>query len=127
MDFRRAVTRRLDPDEEIVSSERASQEKIDLAYRYLDNRAATAMTFGELDKLKERNEAVFRRTRDTKWAGVGEEKYRHCNEIIGKRYDKLREKESSIKVGAGLTKGPGPIVGGSGVVEKRTTREPPKE
>jgi hypothetical protein len=85
------------------------------------------MTFGELDKLKERNEAVFRRTRETRWASVAEERYKRCNEIIRKRYDELREKEKSMKFGVGATKGPGPIFGGSGFVEKRTTKEPPRE
>ena len=43
------------------------------------------------------------------------------------RYDKLREKESAIKIGGGVTTGPGPIVGGSGVFEKRTSKEPPTQ
>lgn len=119
---------RLDPDEAIVRSGRVvSQRKIDSAYRYLDNRADTATTFGELDQLKERNEAVFGRIRNTKWASVGEDKYKRCNEVIRKRYDKLRETESAIKIGGGASAGPGPTVGGSGVFEKRTSKEPPTQ
>jgi hypothetical protein len=104
-----------------------SKRKIESACRYLDGRAATATSFGELDELKERNQAVFNRLRGTKWTALADEKFRRCNEIIRKSYDQLREKESSTKIGVGLTKGPGPIVGGSGVFEKRTTKEPPTE
>ncbi len=119
---------KLDPDEVIVHSGRvASRGKIDTAYRYLSSRANTATTFGELAELKERNEAAFARIRDTRWAGVGEKKYRRCNEIIAKRYDKLRETESATRIGAGARAGPGPTVTGSGVFEKRTSKQPPSE
>jgi hypothetical protein len=119
---------RIDPDEGIVRSRRVVlKPKIDSAYRYLDNRADTATSFGELDQLKQRNEALFSRIRTTKWASVGEEKYRRCNEIIRKRYDKLRETQSTTKIGGGLGAGPGPTVGGSGVFEKRTSKKPPAE
>jgi hypothetical protein len=116
----------LDPDEAIVGSRRvASKRKIDSAYRYLDSRADTSTSFSELDEIKGRNEAVFARIRGTKWAGVGEKKYEHCNEVIRKRYDKLRETGSTTRIGGGVTAGPGPTVGGSGVFEKGTTKEPP--
>lgn len=119
---------RLDPDEAIVHSRRlASKRKIDSAYRYLDNRADTATSFSELDQLKGRNEKLISRIRSTKWAGVSEEKYRRCNEIIRKRYDKLRETESTTRIGGGVSAGPGPSVGGSGLFEKRTSKEPPAE
>ena len=118
---------KLDPNEAIVGSGRvASKETIDSAYRYLDNRAENATTFRELDELKKRNEAVFARIRGTPWASVGEEEYKRCNAAIRKRYDKLREKESAIKIGAGASAGPG-TVAGSGVFEKRTSKEPPPE
>jgi hypothetical protein len=119
---------RVDPDEAIVGSRRVvSKRKINSAYRYLDNRADTATSFGELDQLKNRNEVLFSRIRSTKWAGAGEEKYRRCNEIIRKRYDKLRETESTTKIGGGVSAGPGPTVGGSGLFEKRSSKEPPAE
>jgi len=116
---------RLDPDEATVRSGRVvSERKIDSAYRYLDNLADNATSFSELDQLKDRNEAVFRRVRSTKWASVGEEKYKRCNEVIRKRYDRLREKESAIKIGGGVTASSGPTIGGGGVFEKRTSDMP---
>jgi hypothetical protein len=65
--------------------------------------------------------------RSTRWAGLGEERYKRCNEIIRKRYDKLRETESTTKFGAGVSAGAGPTIGGTGLFEKRTSWEPPGE
>jgi hypothetical protein len=119
---------KLDPDEAIVRSGRvASEARIKSAYDFLDNRAGTATSFRELDELKVRNLAVFDRLRETKWMPLAQQKFGHCNEVVRKRYDQLREKESLMKIGVGATKGPGPIVGGSGVFEKRTTKEPPTQ